>query len=149
MIEDSLFALSKRVPEISATVNQEINAINANIERALKDFPDANIGKISANQQSAMTGFNNLALLLDDALQQMQMQMQSQSESKKSGKGKCNKPGGKGKSKSSASDLKKMQEGLQKQLEGLKKQGKNQGKNQGQQNSGGNEGMSKELGSLL
>ncbi|MFN4886286.1 MAG: hypothetical protein ACK5HD_08730 [Bacteroidota bacterium] len=148
MIEDSLFALSKRVPEISATVNQEINAINANIERALKDFPDANIGKISANQQSAMTGFNNLALLLDDALQQMQMQMQSQSESKKSGKGKCNKPGGKGKSKSSASDLKKMQEGLQKQLEGLKKQGKNQGKNQGQQNSGGTEGNSKELAQM-
>lgn len=149
MIEDSLFALSKRVPEISAAVNREINQINADIENALKDFPDGNIGRIGQSQQSAMTGFNNLALLLDDALKQMQQNMQSQSEQKKPGKGKCNKPGGKGNPTPSAGQMKKMQESMQKQLEALKKQGKNQGKNNSNGNpAGGQDGQSKELAQM-
>jgi hypothetical protein len=153
MIEDSLFALSKRVPEISSTVNHEINEINANLDRVMKDFPDGNMPRITQNQQSAMTGYNNLALLLDDALQQMQAQMQSESKSKKEGKGSCNKPGGKGKgkgkSKASAAQMKRMQEGLQKQLEEAKKKGQNQGKNNsGGSKSGGDEGMAKELAQM-
>ena len=153
MIEDSLFALSKRVPEISSTVNHEINEINAHLDRVMKDFPDGNMPRITQNQQSAMTGYNNLALLLDDALQQMQAQMQSESKSKKEGKGSCNKPGGKGKgkgkSKASAAQMKRMQEGLQKQLEEAKKKGQNQGKNNsGGSKSGGDEGMAKELAQM-
>jgi hypothetical protein len=72
-----------------------------------------------------MTSFNNLALMLDEALKQMQ----SQSQCNKPGSGSCNKPGGKGSKPSpSAGDMKKMQQSLAKQLEEMKKQGKNQGK---------------------
>ena len=35
MIEDSLFALSKRVIQIKSVVNQEIGIINQNMEKAL------------------------------------------------------------------------------------------------------------------
>ena len=36
MIEDSLFALSKRNMNIQATVNKEISAINNNMEKAIR-----------------------------------------------------------------------------------------------------------------
>ena len=34
MIEDSLFALSKRVPQLKGIVNREMNAVNANMDEA-------------------------------------------------------------------------------------------------------------------
>lgn len=129
MVEDSLFALSKRVPQISAAVNHEINLVNENMEKALAGVPERQTPQITASQQYVMTSFNNLALMLDEALKQMQMQ----SANSKPGSGSCNKPGGNGsKPKPSAGQLKKMQQGLAKQLEELKKQGKNQGKSPGQ-----------------
>lgn len=143
MVEDSLFALSKRVPQISAAVNREINLINENMASALSMIPDRKTGEIVASQQLVMTSFNNLALMLDEALQQMQEQQQ-QSQCKKPGSGKCNKPGGTGnKPKPSASQLKQMQQNLAKQLEQMKKEGKNKGENK----SKGQEG-SKQLAEM-
>ncbi len=126
MVEDSLFALSKRVPQVSAAVNREINLVNENMEKALASIPDRRTPEVTSSQQYVMTSFNNLALMLDEALKQMQQQ----SANSKPGSGSCNKPGGNGsKPKPSAGQIKKMQEGLSKQLEEMKKQGKNQGKN--------------------
>lgn len=129
MVEDSLFALSKRVPQISAAVNHEINLVNEYMEKALTGIPDHKTAEITTSQQYVMTSFNNLALMLDEALRQMQQQ----SANSKPGSGSCNKPGGNGsKPKPSAGQIKKMQEGLAKQLEELKKQGKNKGESKGQ-----------------
>ena len=129
MVEDSLFALSKRVPQISAAVNHEINLVNEYMEKALTGIPDHKTAEITTSQQYVMTSFNNLALMLDEALRQMQQQ----SANSKPGSGSCNKPGGSGsKPKPSASQIKKMQEGLAKQLEEMKKQGKNKGESKGQ-----------------
>ena len=140
MVEDSLFALSKRVPQVSAAVNREINLVNENMEKALEYIPERQTPQVAASQQYVMTSFNNLALMLDEALKQMQQQ----AANSKPGSGSCNKPGGSGsKPKPSAGQLKKMQEGLSKQLEEMKKQGKNQGKN----NSGGQQ-MSKQLAEM-
>jgi hypothetical protein len=134
MVEDSLFALSKRVPQISAAVNREINLINESMSSALSMIPDRRTGEIAASQQLVMTSFNNLALMLDEALQQMQEQQQ-QSQCNKPGSGKCNKPGGTGsKPKPSAGQLKQMQQNLAKQLEQMKKEGKNKGDNKGKGN---------------
>jgi hypothetical protein len=67
---------------------------------------------------------NNLGLLLSEALQQMQQQSQEKKESKKQGKGKPSKKPGKG-NKPSMSQLKKMQEEMNKQMkEGMNKNGK-------------------------
>ena len=140
MVEDSLFALSKRVPQVSAAVNREINLVNENMEKALGSIPDRRTPEITSSQQYVMTSFNNLALMLDEALKQMQQQ----SANSKPGSGSCNKPGGSGsKPKPSAGQIKKMQEGLSKQLEEMKKQGKNQGKS----NSGGQQ-MSRQLAEM-
>ena len=145
MVEDSLFALSKRVPTISAMVNHEINLVNENMEKALEEIPERRTGEVTAAQQYVMTSFNNLALMLDEALKQMQ----NQASCDKPGQGNCEKPGGNGKKpKPSAGDMKKMQEALSKQLEDLKKKGENKGKT-GKEGQGGQDGqMSKELAEM-
>ena len=138
VIEDSLFALSKRVPQLQAAVNREMNAVNENMDQALEHLAVSRAdmrGKPQAadKQQRAMTGLNNLALLLDEALQQMQ----AEPPPGPPGSGKCKKPGGKG---SSAGESKKIaktkanQKALSKQLEEMKKaleKGKKPGDNPG------------------
>ncbi|MBL4594055.1 MAG: hypothetical protein JKX68_09605, partial [Flavobacteriales bacterium] len=116
MIEDSLFALSKRVVELESTINREISAINNNMEKTINFMEDRQIPMAAARQQYVMTSINNLALLFDEVLQQMQKQAQQ-----KPGEGSCDKPGGNGKPKAGMGSIKKMQKQLQKQLEAMKK----------------------------
>jgi hypothetical protein len=109
IIEDSLFSLSKRVVQIKAVVNREIAAINQNIEKSLNYLELRDVNQAAGRQQYAMTSINNLALLLNESLQQMQQQMAQQ------GNQSCSKPGGK-KPKSGFSSLKQKQEQLGKEL---------------------------------
>lgn len=156
MIEDSLLALSKRVPQIQATVNHEISAINMNMERAGEEIKDAqtismdgrNHQKEAMNrQQLAMTSINNLALMLNEALQQMQ---DAAKKPGPPGSGSCKKPGGNG-NKPSMANMRQMQEQLNKQIqklkEGLEKNGNKPGQKPGSNGTTGS-GMSQELAKL-
>lgn len=155
LVEDSLFALSKRVPQLQAMVNREMNLVNENMDQALSHLAEARANDrerplAADRQQRAMTSLNNLALMLDEALQQMQQQASGMP-----GKGSCKKPGGAG---SSSGDSKKMQkiksqqEALSKQLEEMKKaleKGKKPGEKPGEKNPGGmGAGMSQQLAQL-
>lgn len=141
IMEDSLFALSKRVPQISSVVNKEIGLINDNIGHAVSMLQDRMVPQARSNQQYVMTSVNNLALLLNEAMDQMQQQ------SKKSGSKSCKKPG-KGKPNPSAAQMKKMQEQLNEQIKQAKeamKKGKD-GKKPGDKPGGeGGQGMSEQL----
>ena len=146
-IEDSLFALSKRVMQLEATVNKEVTAIKSNMKKALGYLADRNSSYAASNQQFAMTSINNLALILDEALQNMQKQMQS-------GQGSCSKPGGKN-PKPSAAQMKKMQEQMKEQMQKMKEameNGKNPGDKPGSKPGDkpgqGQGGMSKELAQM-
>ncbi len=132
MIKDSLFALSKREPKVEPIVTKEINELNVNMAKSLKLLEDRSYSKGLAQQQKIMTNANNLALLFDEAIQQMQKQ---QAQQKQGGSGSCSKPGGKG--KPSAGSIKKMQQQLSKQLSELKEE---LGKQQGGKKEGGQEG---------
>ena len=118
MVEDSLFELSLRIPQLAPAVNREIGLINHHMELALGSFGDRETDLITTNQQYVMTSFNNLALMLDDALQQMQQSMAE----KQPGSGNCENPGGNGNPKPSpsAGDIKKMQQSLGDRLEKMK-----------------------------
>ncbi|MEI6019831.1 MAG: DUF4175 family protein [Bacteroidota bacterium] len=126
LIEDSLLALSKRAPSISAIVNREINAIHDNMDKTVKNLAERNVGLSAMNMQESMKSANNLALLLNESLEAMQQQMKKQKENKSQKGGKCKKPGkGSGKNPSnsgqpSSGNLRKMQEQLNKQLQDLK-----------------------------
>ncbi|HNS17105.1 MAG TPA: hypothetical protein PKH94_01840 [Bacteroidales bacterium] len=117
MIEDSLFALSKRQPAIKAVVQREINEIDDKLSKTLADLAEKNVSTAQSNQQYVMTSVNNLALLLSESLQNMQSQMDQMSQN--SGGGSCPNPGGS--SPSSISTMRQLQEQLNKQIEQLKK----------------------------
>ena len=142
MVKDSLFALSKRVTQLQAIVNREIALVNLHMGQALGGFTDRETNLITSNQQYVMTSFNNLALLLDEVLQQMQ----NQSSCNKPGTGNCEKPGGSGSKPSpSAKQIKGMQQSLSKQLERMKE--KMKGFNQGE-GKDGKRGLSQELAQM-
>ncbi len=144
MVEDSLFALSKRIEQLESIVNKEISQINRNHEIAIAEIGERMTANALARQQYVMTSYNNLALLLDEALQQMQMQMANNMP----GKGNCEKPGGMGQ-KPSEGKMSKSQEQMGKKLDkmmkelekGKKEGGKKPGMGQGQ-------GMSKEIAQM-
>jgi hypothetical protein len=124
IVEDSLFALSKRNPAISATVNREISSIIMNMKKTVNSLEERQQADAQTRMQYSMTSINNLALLLNESLEQMQ---QKAKEGKKDGSGKCKKPGKGAKPSSKPGDkpsmqsMKQMQEQLNKQIEELKK----------------------------
>ncbi len=145
VIQDSLYALSKRVMALEAMVNKEISAINYNMGKSIELMGERSTALANSRQQLAMTSINNLALLLDEAVQSMQAQMQSQGQCNKPGKGGNPKPG----AGNSPGSLKSLQEQLNKQLESLKKsmeEGKKPGEGKG--GSGGMPSMSKEIAQM-
>jgi hypothetical protein len=155
MIEDSLLALAKRVPQIESAVLRETSAINMNMEKAVDEIKESQTPaydgrnhkqEAMSRQQFAMTSINNLALMLNEALNQMTAEAKKKSD--KPGSGSCKKPGGTGK-KPSAADMRQMQEQLNKQIqklkEGMEKNGNKPGNKQGGQGMGG---MSQELAKM-
>ncbi|MBK7093626.1 MAG: DUF4175 domain-containing protein [Saprospiraceae bacterium] len=124
IVEDSLHALSKRVVEIQSFVNDKVREIKGSIDQSLKklqnddqfpgsrDFPGANKA-----QHESMKGLNDLALMLDESMQQMQ-----KNGSGMPGSGSCNKPGGSGKKpgKSGKEPMDKIAKGQEKLTEKMK-----------------------------
>lgn len=138
VIQDSLFALSKRVPQLSNIVNKEIGDLTQNMGKAIAAMAEQQTNQALTRQQYAMTSLNNLALLLDEVLQQLQQESANQ----KPGNANCKKPGGKKPNSGKMSDL---QKSMAKQLDALKKAMKPGNKPGGSGKSGANGKMSKEL----
>jgi hypothetical protein len=115
-ISDSLFALSKRVPQIESVVNEEMQKINLNVDKSLENLGERNTSIANRNQQYAMTSINNLSLMLSEALSQLQ---NAQKNSK-----------GGGKSKGSMKELQQMQDQLNKNMQNARQQMQKNG-NQG------------------
>ncbi len=143
IIEDSLMALSKRNPTISAHINREISAINMNMGKAVAELAERMQANAQMRMQYSMTSINNLALMLNESLEQMQ----KAAKEGKPGSGSCKKPG-KGKPSSKPGDgkpsmqsMKQMQQKLNQQLEQLKKQLEQQGNKPGGQKPGDKPGQ--------
>ena len=75
VIEDSLMALAGRVVQLSSFITKEIEDVNNHMTDAVAQIKDRQRGRALSHQQFSMTSMNNLALLLNDVLQQMQMTM--------------------------------------------------------------------------
>ena len=109
MVKDSLYSLAKRSVQIEKLLTDETNRIIEKLENASLALSEKQIAKANADQQAAMTGMNNLANMMSEAMQQMMNQMKNNQP----GKGMCNKPGGK---KPSMSQLSKKQKDLNAQM---------------------------------
>lgn len=114
IIQDSLLALAKRVFQLSSFVTREVETMNQYMDESVEAIRDRVKSKAVSSQQFAMTSMNNLAILLDDVLQQMQQNMaDAMGKPQKGGKKKGNMP--------SMSELQKQ---LSQKIQDLKKSGK-------------------------
>jgi len=111
-VKDSLYALSKRTPEISSIINKELLSLENNVDYSFDNLESGNIGGSRMYQQYGITAANNLALFLSEALDNIK----KQEEAASSGDGDCEKPGGKG-SKPSMGALKESQNSIKEQLQ--------------------------------
>jgi len=112
IVEDSLMSLAKRVFQIASFVTREVTDMNDHMDASVEAIKERKKPKATAEQQFAMTSMNNLALLLDDVLQQMQQAM-----SDAMGQGKPKPDEG-------SMSLSELQKQLNQQIEDLKKSGK-------------------------
>ncbi|RNL50662.1 DUF4175 family protein [Pedobacter jejuensis] len=132
-IADSLYALSKRVPQIESTVNEEMNKINFNLDKSLESLGERRTPEANRYQQFTMTSINNLSLMLSEALNQLQ----NMQKNTKSGSGKKQKQGMK--------QLSQMQEQLNKNMQKAREQMQKSG---GEKGTVGKGEMSQEFGKM-
>lgn len=134
MVEDSLYALAKKLVQIESFVTQEITEINRNIGKGIERLEQRDKNGAQVNQQLVMTGFNNLALMFTEVMDQMQQQMSQMMP----GMSQCQKKGNNNKPSMSMSQMQKqLNEQIKQMQDGMKK-----GKKPGEKGEGG---MSKEL----
>ncbi|WP_316830365.1 DUF4175 family protein [Pedobacter aquatilis] len=131
-IADSLYSLSKRVPQIESTVNEEMNKINFNLDKSLESLGERRTPEANRYQQFTMTSINNLSLMLSEALNQLQ-NMQKNSKA----------GGGKGK-KQGMKQLSQMQQQLNKNMQ----QAREQMQKSGNQGTVGKGQMSEDFGKM-
>jgi hypothetical protein len=127
--EDTLYSLSRRIPQIQSTVNTEITSINDHIDKALESLGDRRTAEANRDQQYTMTSMNNLALMLSDAKDQLENSMKNA----KSGKGKGKKQS---KSQQSMQQLSKMQQQLNQNMQQMRDQMQQQQQQGSKQNQG-------------
>ncbi|MEJ6981190.1 DUF4175 family protein [Pedobacter sp. P351] len=131
MVQDSLYSLSRQVPQIESVINKEIQTINTNIDFALQQLSERRTAEANRNQQYAMTSINNLALMLSEVEEQMQQAIKNAKQGKGKGKGK----------NPSLSELSKMQEKLNQNMQKAREQMQKQGQQQGQKPGEGKDGQ--------
>ncbi len=139
-VDDSLFALSLRLPEISETVTQEISNVYFNIDKTLERLAENQVYQAVSSERYALTATNNLADFLSNVLDNMQQQMGS-------GSGKGNQQ-----QEFQLPDIIQSQEQINQQMQnamkqqqgGEKQEGEKQGEKDGKNPSGKSQGDSDE-----
>ena len=129
-IDDSIYALSLRMPKMSSKIQDDIIEAHYNIDQSLYNFANNNIHQTIKNQQFTMTAANNLANFLSDLLDSSQSPAMGQGQGQGKGKGI-----GKGKGKGfSLPDI------IQKQSDLLSKAQKQGNKSKGDKKGNGKKG---------
>ncbi|UTW68024.1 hypothetical protein KFE94_07890 [bacterium SCSIO 12643] len=143
MVKDSLMALATRVYQLNEVITEDVSTISREMNLSVKELQERKFSETLMHQQKSLTAINNLAVLLDEIIQQMQEQQSQQNQSN----GSCSKPG-QGKPKPSMKKSKMKQQDLAKRMEQLKKE-LEKGNKPGQKNPGKmGMGMSKEIAEM-
>ncbi len=133
IVKDSLYTLAMRTPQITNMVNNELLSMEIYLKRANEEMQEALFPNARVSQQFVVTSFNNLALMLNEALENLENQMANSQP----GDQECEKPGGKG--KPGMNMLKQASESIKQQLQQMIEQMKN----------GNPQNMGKEMGQSL
>jgi hypothetical protein len=105
MVNDTLAALAARNAKVGSYILEEGGKMRSYLESSGEALRERNLRSASSSQMFAMTHANNLALMLQESLEQMQQSMAQQMPGEQS----CQKPGG---GKEGLSDIIKQQKGL-------------------------------------
>ena len=92
VVEDSLYALAKRVMQMESFITEKVGDIKDNLRRGLGHLEERQKAQASEQQQRTMKNLNDLALMLSETMQQMQQQMAGMM----AGSQMCTNPGGSG-----------------------------------------------------
>jgi len=117
-VKDSLVAIGKRQFIIQPIITRELDAINRNIKETVESLTERNIALGLSKQQFSMTSLNNLAVLLDEAMEQMNRNMNMSMQGKSSKM--CLNPS-QGKGKKSMKNIRQMQQQMSEQIERIRK----------------------------
>lgn len=132
IVRDSLYALAMRTPQITSMISNELLSMELNLEKANREMEEALFPNARVSQQFVITAFNNLALMLNEALENLEKQMAGSED----GDQQCEKPGG---GKPGINLLKQASENIKQQLQQMIEQMKN----------GSPQNMSQQLGQSL
>ncbi|WP_346855980.1 hypothetical protein [uncultured Draconibacterium sp.] len=117
IVKDSLYTLAMRTPQISSMVNNELVSMEINLKKAKEQMEEALFSNALGSQQFVITAANNLALMLNEALENLEKQ-QANSQP---GDQQCENPGngssGMGQMKEQAESIKQQ---LQKMIDQMK-----------------------------
>ncbi|MBT8219146.1 MAG: DUF4175 domain-containing protein [Bacteroidia bacterium] len=89
LVQDSLHALSKRVSQIETFITEKVTDVKENMKESIDNLEERKKPEAGDNQQRTMKNVNDLALMLNEAMEQMQQQMSSMM----AGSQMCSKPG--------------------------------------------------------
>lgn len=131
-IDDSIYALSVRQPMIGDQINSILTDMDYHLSSSLENFAENQKAQAVGNQQYVMKGSNDLAVLLNDILNNLQNQMQMQM-SGGDGEG-APMPGGSG-GKFQLPDIIQQQQSLMEQMSGSGEDG-----NEGEEGDPGEDG---------
>lgn len=133
LVRDSLNALAKRNFQIETFLTEKVTEIKGNLGNTMGELEERRTPQAANLQQRAMTGLNDLALMLNESMANMQQQMagmmQGDQQCENPGQGKGNKPGKPSSNPGSDSqrNLNDAMEGMKDGLEKAKKDGKGKG----------------------
>ncbi|THH35528.1 coiled-coil domain-containing protein [Neolewinella litorea] len=133
LVRDSLQALAKRNFQIESFITEKVTEIRGDLSGTVDELEERRTPQAANLQQRAMTGLNDLALMLSESMEQMQQQMAGQmqgqqqcqnprdgQQGQKSGMPSEN-PGSEGQ-KEVGEQLREMKEGLEKGQGGSSKE---------------------------
>ncbi len=127
IVKDSLYALAMRTPQITSMINNELLALELNLDKATQEMEEALFSRARSSQQFVVTAANNLALMLNESLENMEKAMANA----KPGDQECENPG---QGKPGMKSLKESSESIKQQLQKMIDQMKNgKGENMSQQ----------------
>ena len=93
LVRDSLQALAKRNFQIETFITEKVTDIRGNMAETVDLLEERRTPQAGNTQQRAMTGLNDLALMLSESMENMQQQMSGMM----AGDQQCENPGNKGK----------------------------------------------------
>ena len=142
LVRDSLNALAKRNFQIETFITEKVTEIRGSMKSTVKELEERRTPQAANVQQRAMTGLNDLALMMSESMQNMQQQMagmmSGNQQCESPGEGKGQKPG-KPSSNPGSDGQKSLNDAMESMSQGQKGQDGSEGKD-GQKGEKGESG---------